>query len=177
MLTNIVFSIAANTGALYADWENMLSGQQNIIMNMAMSLGLTPPWMFLMGGIERLIAVPAQLAFSVIMFYAVFGKRKIWLYPVAIVAHMITDIPAMLYQTGFITNIAIVESLTAFVAAAVIVFTVWIHDKFKDGVLETQSAKSSASSETEISVGEEPEITVNEESDITVTSESEPEKE
>ncbi|MDR0991838.1 MAG: YhfC family intramembrane metalloprotease [Ruminococcus sp.] len=169
MISNIAFAISVNSGAIYQGFEALDGPEKNFITNLVASFTITPPMDFLMGGIERLIAIPAQLCFSVIMFYAVFAKRKIWLYPVAILAHMITNVPAMLYQTGVIENMTIIESITAFLVAGVIVFTVWVNDKFKGDL--TQPAAVLSASEAD---SPEPEVS---ESEITVSTESEPEKE
>jgi uncharacterized membrane protein YhfC len=171
MLNNIIIAVSANSGAIYADWDVLTGAQQNIITTTVGTIAAEPSWMFLMGGLERLIAIPAQLALSVIMFYAIFAKRKIWLYPVAILAHMILDIPSMLYQVGIVKNIVLIESITAFIAAAVIVFAVWVNDKWKNDIKqpvlktdETDGEGSETISLTESDSADE----------ITVTDESEP---
>jgi uncharacterized membrane protein YhfC len=151
MLNNLVISIANNDGSLYAAISSLSTDAQTTYISVVTQLAIAPSWQLLMGGLERIIAIAAQLAFSVIMFYAVFGKRKIWLYPVAILAHALTDLPAMLYQTGAISNLVVVECITAFVAAAVVVFAVWVNDKYKGEL----SGNSEADTSPEIAVSPE----------------------
>jgi uncharacterized membrane protein YhfC len=151
MLNNVAISIANNDGSLYTALSGQPTDVQSRYVGAVMQLTATPSWQFLMGGLERVIAIAAQLAFSVIMFYAVFGKRKIWLYPVAILAHALTDVPAMLNQVGAIKNLVVVECITAFIAAAVVVFAVWVNDKYKGEL----SGNSGTDNSPEIAVSPE----------------------
>jgi uncharacterized membrane protein YhfC len=133
-VNNIVISIMNNNGSLSLMLLDLPSATQSAYLNAAFALSETPSWQFLLGGLERIIAIALQLALSVVMFYAVFGKRKIWLFPVAILLHMAADMPAALLQAGIIPsdNIVLVECITAFIAAAIVVFAAWVHDKYKD---------------------------------------------
>jgi uncharacterized membrane protein YhfC len=134
MLGNVVISIMNNNGSIYGELSALPQSAQTGVVSGIMALAATPSWQFLLGGIERIIAIALQLALSVVMYYAVFGKRKIWLFPVAILLHMAADIPAALMQAGIIpsANIVLVECLTAFIAAGIVVFAAWVHDKYKD---------------------------------------------
>jgi uncharacterized membrane protein YhfC len=151
MLNNIILSVINNAGSLPSFYQSLPEELQLPIANAVTILYTTPPLPVLIGGIERAIAIAAQLAFSVIMFYAVFAKRKIWLYPVAILCHILTNIPAALYQTGILKNLVLTESITAFIAAAVIVFAVWINDKYK-GSLNGDALPPSGVAEAAVSV-------------------------
>ena len=50
------------------------------------------------------------------------ATEKLWLYPVAIAAHALLDVPAAMYQAKAITSIPVVYAImTAFTAAVVFV--------------------------------------------------------
>jgi uncharacterized membrane protein YhfC len=161
MLSMVIFGISVNSGLIYEGFDQMFPAEQNAITNAVTSVSMQPSWTFLISGLERIIAIAAQLGFSVIMYYAVFAKRKIWLFPVAVGVHMLTDIPAMLYQAEMITNIVVIECITAFIAAGVIVFAAWVNDKYKNDLSQPVAAGT--------------EIAKTGETDITVTSETETE--
>jgi uncharacterized membrane protein YhfC len=127
MLANVIFGITHNNGALYEVIGTYPMYIQRQAMLGVIQMQVSESWLFLMAGIDQIISFALQLALSVIMFYAVFGKRKIWLFPVAIIIHMIAKLPA-----GFISNTVTAECVSAFAAAAVIVFAAWVHDKYKD---------------------------------------------
>jgi uncharacterized membrane protein YhfC len=76
------------------------------------------PPMFLLGLVERFMAVGVQIALSVIVFYAVFTHRK-WLYPAAIGLHAITDTLPALMQTGYFSSISIVLGWVALCMAGI----------------------------------------------------------
>jgi len=59
----------------------------------------------------------------------VFGKKKTWLYPLAIVLHAIIDIPAVLFQIGVIKSIFAVEGIICVLAVGVVLFAKYLHGK------------------------------------------------
>jgi uncharacterized membrane protein YhfC len=142
MVVNVILGITHNSGALYEVIGTYPEYVQREAMLGIIQMQVSEPWMFLMAGIDQIISLSLQLALSVIMFYAVFGKRKIWLFPVAILLHMIAKLPA-----GFISNTVVAECVTAFAAAAVIVFAAWVHDKYKDTLAANAPADAGTESE------------------------------
>jgi len=58
--------------------------------------------MFLLSGVERIFAIGIQISLSVIVFYSVFCKNKLWLFPLAIIMHAIIDITPAAFQVGII---------------------------------------------------------------------------
>jgi uncharacterized membrane protein YhfC len=89
--------------------------------------------MFLVGGIERIFAIGVQISLSVLVFYAVFGARKRWLYPAAILLHALVDLPAMLFQLGIIKSIAVVEAATCACCIVLILLARIVHKRFASG--------------------------------------------
>lgn len=58
---------------------------------------------------ERVSAVLIHISCSIIMFMAVNGKKKMWLFPVSILVHASIDFFAGLYQVGIINNLVVFE--------------------------------------------------------------------
>lgn len=77
---------------------------------------------------ERLPAITAHIAFSVMVFAAVREKRFICLYPVAVVLHMVFDFSAAFYHAGYI-NLWVTEIILACFAAAAACFAARIYQK------------------------------------------------
>ncbi len=72
-----------------------------------------------LGMLERVFAVGLHIGLSVLVFYAV-KRKKLWLFPLAIVLHALFDLPAALYQFGALTNVYAVEGAFAAYAAALL---------------------------------------------------------
>ena len=134
MITNIVFSIIANTGNM----EAITGVLQGRALEQITLLQATSPHLFLIGGIERIFAMSIQISLSIIVFYSVYGKNKLWLYPFSVILHAIINIPASMMQVGLIGNIYLVE-LLAFISAVILVIIAWyIHKKLKQDTGEYQ---------------------------------------
>ena len=110
------------TGKLHGEMLTIISGQLN-------ALSTTAPHMFLVSGIERLMAISIQLSLSVIVFYSVFVTNQAWLFPLAIVLHAIVDIPAAAFQAGVLKSVALVEGITFLLAIALVIFVKFLHKK------------------------------------------------
>lgn len=131
MVSTIIFSINANIGN-FNTGENMeqINAQIAAIASM-------PSYTFLISGMERIFAICIHISLSIIVFYSVFVKNKIWLYFFAIILHAIIDVPGAMLQVGLIKNTMILE-LLAFVGAIIlIVIAKYIHEKLKGNILET----------------------------------------
>lgn len=86
--------------------------------------------MYLISCLERISAMTAHICFSVIVFAAV-TRKKYWLYPAAILAHALFNVLAVLYQTGVITNISVVEIILALCAAALVLIVSRLYRSMK----------------------------------------------
>ena len=91
----------------------------------AQAIAATRPAMLLVSGFERLMALSIQISLSVVVYYAVYKPRRLWLYPLAILLHALVDCPAALYQTGVITNVWLMEGIVL-VSAAVLAGVVFL---------------------------------------------------
>ncbi|MDR1913150.1 MAG: YhfC family intramembrane metalloprotease [Clostridiales bacterium] len=118
MIGNLVLSVVINLGLTSVPPE-IISGLTEIA-----------PYMFLIGGFERIFAIAIQISLSVIVFYSVFYNGKWWIYPLAIIVHAIIDLPAILMQIEVIKNIFFVEGLT-FLSSIILIFLAkYIHENF-----------------------------------------------
>jgi uncharacterized membrane protein YhfC len=132
MINNIILSVMINSGSIETVTKD-LTGETLIQINTQITtLVTTVPYMFLIGGIERIFTLVVQISLSIIVFYGVFDKKKWWLYPMAIIIHAIIDIPAVLMQIGIIKNIILVEGLVGISAVLLIFITKYIHKKTKE---------------------------------------------
>jgi uncharacterized membrane protein YhfC len=131
MLNAIICSIMLNTGnmeALTAQLQGDALEQLNAQMT---AIVTTSPYLFLLGGIERIFSIAVQFSLSIIVFYSVYRKNKLWLYPFAILLHAIIDIPAAAMQVGVIKNAIMVELLVLIGAILSIIIAKYTHGKLK----------------------------------------------
>ncbi|MDR0472783.1 MAG: YhfC family intramembrane metalloprotease [Treponema sp.] len=134
MISSIVFSIFINTGYI----QTITSGLQGEVLNKITSaineLSQTASYMFLVSGLERIFAICIQLSLSVMVFYSVYRKGTIWLFPCAILLHAIIDIPAAAYQAEILGNILLVEGIVCLSAVMSVIIAVNVHKKLKESL-------------------------------------------
>jgi len=99
MVSNLIMALAINGGHT----SSILSGLTGDGLASAQAaidqLITTPSYMFLVSLAERAAAVVAQLALSVMVWYAVKDRRRFILYPAAIAAHMVLDATAVILSS------------------------------------------------------------------------------
>jgi len=119
MINNIAYSLMINSGTMQASLS-LLSGEALEQMNVAVaSLISTQPAMFLVGIIERIFAIILQISLSVIVWFAAKDRKKIFLFPLAILIHMAVDFVAVMLS-GVGCPVLLTEAvigLMAFLAA------------------------------------------------------------
>jgi uncharacterized membrane protein YhfC len=134
MINSIAISILINVGST----ETITGSLQGVTLEQAnmqiANLVAIPSYQFLIGGIERLFALGVQVSLSTIVFYAVFGKNKWWLYPIAILIHALIDVPAILMQIGIIKNLFLVEGLICISCVVLILLAINIHKRLKPNI-------------------------------------------
>ena len=134
MLHNLVAAIRINTGTVDALTGRLAGETLAHAESQLRALTITPPWHFLMGGLERVSAMGVHIALSVIVFHAVFGKKHFRLFPLAVLLHAVVNIPPAAMQAGVLNSILAVE-ITVFVLAAALVFLArFIHRTCKTGL-------------------------------------------
>lgn len=109
---NIVYAVMINTGQFDMIVEQVRAAapdQVEALSSIPGSLAAISASTLLLSGMERISAMMIHVACSIIMFQAVRGEKKMWMYPVAILLHASIDMLPALYQCGFITNLYILE--------------------------------------------------------------------
>jgi len=142
MINSIVSSIIINTGNIGMITGKLQGDMLAAVNNQIAALVAAAPYMFLVSGIERILAIAVQLSLSVVVFYAVFSKKKVWLYPLAIVLHAMVDIPAVIFQTGGIKNIFVVEGIICLLAVCLVLFARYMHRKLSATLIPDPSPSS-----------------------------------
>jgi uncharacterized membrane protein YhfC len=137
MANSIIFSIILNTGNIETITGKLQGEALEQINVQIATLLTTSPCLFLVSGIERVFAIFIQLSLSIIVFYSVYGKNMLWLYPFSIILHAIIDIPVAAMQVGIIKNMYLVE-LSVFIGTIILIMIAkFIHEKLKQNLMET----------------------------------------
>lgn len=119
-LNSIVYAILINKGGFQSIMEGA-SVSKDVIDATYNQFVNTSSLLWLMTGIERLIALSVQIALSVLVLYAV-KERKYIYYVIAIISHAIMDFPAALYQLGVLKNVYLVEISILVMAIILVTF-------------------------------------------------------
>lgn len=89
------------------------------------SLLSLPSWNWWMAGVERLLAMTAHMALSLLIWMVIVKRLPFWFYPVAIGLHALLDLPACLYQAGVLKSIVAGVELPTLVIVLAIAAFVW----------------------------------------------------
>lgn len=123
MLSSIILISSLNSMGGVDSYVAMVPAEsQELVRASLMSYYTTPPYMYLIGSIERVAAIIFHISLSVIMFIAVKRPKKLYFYPVAIALHAFLDIFAVLYQKGVITSMALLEIIVMVISLATAYF-------------------------------------------------------
>jgi uncharacterized membrane protein YhfC len=112
-LNNIVVSAMVNSGNTAA------LGNDPAVLNGIAALAATEPTLFLVAGLERVLAISVHISLSMLVWCAVTVKGKLWLYPAAIILHVAANLAAALYQVGAIKSTYSAEGVTLVCAALI----------------------------------------------------------
>lgn len=99
LINDIVYSIMINTGR----FESFISGKAsaNTIQLIKNTLVNTNPYVFLLPGLERILAITAHVAFTLVVLYGIRNKKDYYLL-YAILLHALLDAPAVLIKNTFV---------------------------------------------------------------------------
>ncbi len=124
MITNIVFATAINSGG--ASLSALTAGAPEETLKAIGQLAEVPSWTFLLGTVERCLAITLHIALSVIVWFGAKEPGKLWLYPLAIALHALTDAAAVFAASAGIPTFA-VEGIVALctLASVLIALAVW----------------------------------------------------
>ena len=84
--------------------------------------------------LERIVSIILHISLSIFVYKAANKTESFYLYPVAILLHMVSDIPAGLYQAGLITSVMLVELLIAIITIVIFIFAIKMYKNMKDEV-------------------------------------------
>lgn len=129
----IFTSIMVNNGQIIS----ALSEASNDTVLGLIDLIQTDSLEFLASGFERMTAIALHISLSVLVWMAVKNK-KLWLYPVAILLHSLTNVSAAMYQQELIENVWIVEGIIAVCVLAIALLTRWIYLKMEKSLEEVR---------------------------------------
>ncbi|MFA9380803.1 MAG: YhfC family intramembrane metalloprotease [Acetanaerobacterium sp.] len=117
-VNNLLFSVAINTGR----WDSIATVLPAVTAQQTYdALVQTPAYLFALGGIERLFAMTIQVAFSILVLYAI-RKRDFQFVLLAVLLHLVVDAPVNLVkqQFGYIAT----ELFVMLCAAAALVYII-----------------------------------------------------
>lgn len=117
-INNIIFSLMINSGAFDQISGTFTPGLSDYIVE---TLANTDPVMFLVGGFERVFAIIAHIAFSIIVLYGVKYRKGVYLI-YAIIAHTFLDAPMVVISYYFGTWAA--EGYVVLFTAAALIFII-----------------------------------------------------
>ena len=121
MINNIAWSVMINNGSISTLLSSLSGDQLTQAQQSVTLLATTPSFQFLLGGVERLLAIALHIALSVIVWFAVKWEGKLYLYPVAILIHFAVDAAAALLS-GLGVNLIVIELVVAVLTAAAALF-------------------------------------------------------
>ena len=118
MVINVIFSLQTNAGQV-SPFGGLDAAQQ---------LANTPFWMMLVGAIERISAVAIHVSLSVLVWFAAKDGKKFWLFPLAILLHLLVDaVAVILSRLG--VNVWIIEGAVYAMAIAFIFLAIAVWKK------------------------------------------------
>ena len=118
MIINLIFSLQSNAGI------PSVFGTASA----ALQLVAMPSWMFLVGAVERMSAVALHVSLSVLVWFAAKNNKRFWLFPLAILLHLVVDMAAVVLN-GLGLNVWILEGVVLVLAALLIVLAVVVWKK------------------------------------------------
>lgn len=138
MIMNIVFSLQTNAG------QASLLGTPAI----AQQIANTPFWMMLVGAIERISAVAIHVSLSVLVWFAAKDNKKFWLYPLAILLHLLVDaVAVILSRLG--VNVWIIEGAVYAIAIGLVFLAIAVWKKNHVAAAEPAAVEAAPEAEAQ----------------------------
>lgn len=143
MISNIVMAIMLNLGLSSVITSGVTAEQMPQVQAVFDSLINSAPYTFLLGIIERLIAVVLQIALSVIVWFGANRKGKWLLYPLAILLHAAVDGIAVIlaqYTSLWITEGALFALMLLVALLARLIWNKYHKEEREDHESNTEEA-------------------------------------
>jgi Predicted membrane protein len=116
LINYIIYAILINMGKFDTFTAGKIS--QSAVYAIKNSMISAPSYMFLLGGLERIFAITAHIAFTMVVLYGVMNKKNIYLL-YAILLHALLDAPI-----GLIKNSLLTEAYVFIFAVASFIFII-----------------------------------------------------
>lgn len=143
MMSNIVLSVMLNLGMGHLITDELSGKQLEQITAAFKTLAETAPYMYLAGIAERIIAVILHIALSVIVWFAAKDRKKLWLFPTAVLLHAGVDAATAVLSRMGLNTWAIEGALAAMTAVcALIAWLIWKHEIGKEDDMESTAEVS-----------------------------------
>ena len=148
MVINVIFSLQTNAGQTSA--FGGLGEAQQII-------GI-PFWTFLVGAVERISAVAIHVSLSVLVWFAAKNNKRFWLFPLAILLHLLVDAVAVILSRSGV-NVWVIEGAVYVMAIAFIFLAIAVWRKNHTALVEETPAEAPAEVAAEAITEEEAQAT------------------
>lgn len=132
MINNLIYSVCINTGTTDLLTASLDEATKQTFQAALDNLVNTSPFLFLAGPVERLAAVAAQIALSVLVWFAATHNGQMKWYFIAILLHFLLDAIAVIFGNIGVP-IALIEA-AIYIMALCIAFLAW--KVWKKNVLE-----------------------------------------
>ena len=120
MLSFIVMAILVNSGNVDEVTKNLTPEQIPTAMEQLTQYANQSFGTSMLGIVERIGAVTLHIGLSILVFRAVYDRRKFWLYPLAILLHALTDFSIVFVKD----NVLLAEGLLLLLGTLVLVIAV-----------------------------------------------------
>ena len=125
-VNNILYSVMINTGKTALLTAPLSEDQLPQVEEAIRALISTPPWLFLLGSVERILALMLHISLSVLVWFAAKKKNRLYLYPAAILLHLIVDAAAVILSGNNVPPILVEAFVAAFTGICMLIaWKVW----------------------------------------------------
>lgn len=125
-VSNLILSVMINAGSMDAMFTGELGGQ---LLTTLTPLATTPTYHFLVGGIERLLAMTLHIALSILVYYAVSAGKTVY-YIMAIAIHALTNFTVVVIASY--TGILVSELVCALCVGGAVLLALRVWRKSTD---------------------------------------------
>lgn len=125
-VNNLTIAFLINTGNYDAFARTQTAQTAELVYQQMVNVGAGE---LLLGGIERIFVITIQIAFSVLVLYAVRKRNLLWL-ALAVGLHTLVDAPPVILLNGFGVNVYAVEGLIGVMAVLAGVYLWRSHKAF-----------------------------------------------
>ncbi len=130
MVSNLAIAMALNFGASGSLTAGVMDPVALAQLEATFAaLAATPSAMFLAGIVERIAAVAMHLSFSVLVWFAVKQKCKMYLFPLAILLHALVDMVVVVLSRS-VSNVWLIEGAVYVMAAACVLVALRVWKKY-----------------------------------------------